>query len=168
MNQLFVLIPDLNLTQEIALQLKDEGIKQSNIHIIGNRSDWLKRAHLPEANIIQTSDLIPSLKRGVLIGSIGGIILCLLYIYALPAQVKMNIFIAIAIVVFSLIFGAWVSSLIGVSVENPLVEKYRSYVKKGHYIMIIDLGSELELKAVQNLLAQYNLVKVIEDKVLTT
>src|SRR5437867_4280894 len=130
MKRLLVLIPDLKMTQNIVQELQKIGIKQENFHIVGKSSDKLRRFHLHEANILQTSDLIPSLKRGSIIGIMLSAILCVAYLYAIPENYKVNPFIIVAILFFGMLFGAWVSSLIGVSVKHPIIEKNKKYISE--------------------------------------
>jgi hypothetical protein len=148
MKRLFYLVSDLKLVERITHELEHNGIKETNIHIVGEKSYAIKKAHLHEANLIQKTDLLPSLKRGALIGFALSIILSGIYVYVLPDNIKLNHYILVSIVIFGVIFGAWASSLIGVSVEDPIVEKFENYVKQGHYIMVVDSYSEHETEDV--------------------
>jgi hypothetical protein len=151
MQHLYVLSPNLKLTSEIMHHLRDMGILKKNIHIVGGSSYLIEKAHLNEANLIQTSDLIPSIKRGALFSLVNVTILSLIYYYIIfKYQLEMSYFILGSLVTFGIISGIWGSSLIGVGLENPFVEKFKMYVKKGFYILIIDYKLDQEM---QNILA---------------
>lgn len=144
MKRFFFLVPDLSETKEIVHELEEIGINETNVHVLGNASEKLEKEHLQEANLLQTSDLVPSLIRGGFIGIGFSVILAALYAYALPANIPANFLVIALILFFGMLFGAWVSSLIGVSVENPVVEKFKGYIKNGHYIMMVDSPTEKE------------------------
>lgn len=160
MRRFFFLVPDLNETKEIVHELEAIGIAESNVHVLGNASEKLKKEHLHEANLLQTSDLVPSLIRGAFIGIGFSVILAGLYAYALPPNIPANYLVIALIIIFGMLFGAWVSSLIGVSVENPVVERFKGYIKRGHYIMMVDSPSEKENELVARVISHHHKVRL--------
>ncbi|MCS5711313.1 hypothetical protein [Candidatus Berkiella aquae] len=161
MKRLFLLVPDLKVTKEIVHELEAIGINDSNVHVMGNASETLKKEHLHEANLIQTTDLIPSLKRGAMIGIALSIVMCSVYAYALTTDGEIHLLVIAILVLFGLLFGAWASSLIGVSVKNPIVEKFNDYIKSGHYIMMVDTPPERESELSSQIISHHHDVKLV-------
>lgn len=163
MNRLFFLVPDLTMTKEIAQELEEAGVNESNVHVLGDASDLLQKSHLHEANLMQISDLLPSLRRGAFIGLAFSFILAGLYAYALPANMKANPFVLVGILFFGTLFGAWISSLIGISVKDPIVEKYDQYVKEGYFIMMVDSPSSKETELTRRVVNHHNEIRIISE-----
>lgn len=162
MARLFFLVPDLKMTKDIAHDLAKAGIKESDIHVLGGGMMALKKAHLHQANLLQTSDLVPSLKRGAMIGIVFSLILSIIYAMTLPQDVKVNFTFIVAIFFFGTILCAWVSSLIGVSVPDPIVLKFKKYIKDGHYMMIVDSSVEKEKELSSMIISHHPAVKIID------
>ncbi|MBS0290186.1 MAG: hypothetical protein JSS07_09165 [Proteobacteria bacterium] len=156
MKRSFVLVPNLRMAQEIVRELTQIGFEGAHIHVVGQRSDKIQKIHLHEANIIETSDLVPSLKRGCIIGFAFSVVLCGIYAYIVTTNsLKINPYIIFAILLFGTIFGAWVSSLIGVSVEDPTLQRFEEYIKTGHYILIFEQATDSDIAIIENLLKHH-------------
>src|SRR5690349_9305097 len=133
MKRLFFLVPDLKMTEDIAHELDNAGVNESHIHVLGGTHQNLHIAHLHPANLFQTTKLGISLKRGFVLGIFFAAMLYTLFSMALDTKVQ-GLGIA-AVILFGIVFGVWASGMIGISVQNPVIEKYERYVKEGHYIM---------------------------------
>lgn len=144
MKRIFVLVPTFDIIQAIVHELNEVGIKDNDVHIYGGMHEALKRAHLPEASIFQTTDIIPALKRGALVGIILSGLLYALFTLGLSPDIKINALGISAILFFGIFFGVWASSLVGIGIKNPVVVKYQSYVNQGHFILMIDCPDERE------------------------
>ena len=71
-----------------------------------------------------------------------------------PHEFSFRIGSMIALSIFGMLFGAWASSLIGVSILNPTVEKIKNAAEKGSLIMLIDLPKARE-NEVMNFIRSY-------------
>ncbi len=159
MQHLYFLIPNLMTTKDMVHELKEAGVLLENVHVVAKNSEILKQSNLPEANLIQTSDLVNSIKRGATIGVVFSIILCCVYASVLPAVQSLSPLLLISIVVLGTAAGAWISSLIGISVDNPFVEKFAKYVKRGYFITVVDSHSEDENQKILAIGKHYDNVK---------
>ena len=157
MKRLFFLVPNLQMTAAIVTSLEEMGIKDADIHIAGNKESTvaLKKAHLPEASIIQTSDLLPALKRGALIGLAFAAALYLTVIFTIPAKIAITPIAIVAIIFFGILFGAWTSTLIGVSVKDPILAENKKYIKNGYFILMIDCEDDKENELIKLILSFY-------------
>lgn len=151
MKHLFVLVPDLKVAKNMALQLQKVGVKENDIHIMGKEAEKLNSAHLHKANILQTSDFIPAFKRGAFIGLFLSALLYIIFYTAVP---HINLLSQVAILLFGISFGAWASTLIGIGINNPIVEKYKKYISEGYYLLLVDVPP-LKKNELTNLITRY-------------
>ena len=144
MKRLFFLVPDLQTTREVAQEMEDTGIGESHVHVMGQRVDQLNRAHLHPASVVQTTDLIPALRRGAVLGLCLSAAIYVLFSLMLPDEIQISGLGIIAIVMLGVGFGVWASGMIGIGIKNEIIERYENYVKEGHYIVVVDVPNERE------------------------
>jgi hypothetical protein len=144
MKRLFILVPDLQETSDIAHELESVGVKESHIHVHGHIPQVVRDAHLHPANVLQTTHLGYSFKYGPILGMVFSAAIFGLCLFFLPPAIKINVLGYLAILVFGVGFGIWVSGLIGLGVKNKIVEKYENYVSEGHYVMMVDTAETRE------------------------
>lgn len=163
MKRLFFLVPELKMARDIVQDLENAGIKENDIHIVGKNQEALKRAHIPRAGLWQTSDLIPAIKRGAVIGIALSAAIYILVILMLPANMKIPLLGIVAIVLFGILFGLWASSLIGVGLQHPLIIKYEKYLQKGHYLMMVDSPEEREKELTRRVVRYHPGAKIVVE-----
>lgn len=144
MSQLYFMSPNLDKTKLVVRDLVGMGINDLRIHVAGEKSNLIKQAHMHEANIIQTTDAVPSFIRGGIMGVFLSLVLCTAYYFMLPHNTRFEPLILAGLFIFGILLGGWGSSLMGVSVKNPIIEKYRDEIKNGQYVIIIDTKTEIE------------------------
>ncbi len=154
MKRLYFLVPDLKITRSIARELENTGITHKQIHVLGGDRNKLDSAHVHPANILQTTGLVNTLKKGIIFGIVLVIGIFIALYFSLPEDIKITALGAAAVFIFGFGFGIWSSGMIGLSIQNTVVENNDEYVKTGHYIMIIDVPknreSELTRKVVRH------------------
>jgi hypothetical protein len=139
MKRIYFLAPNIDSTTAIVQEIKTENVPEKNIHIVGKDHHKLEEAHLHEANLLQTSDLIPSIEKGALAGGAIGLLAGLAAVTFPPAGLVIGGGAVLALSAFGSGFGAWVSSMIGISIPNPTVEKFEEAIKAGEILLIIDI-----------------------------
>ncbi len=165
MRRLFLLVPDISTTKRIAEHVKTNGISEGHIHVVGKSALAIEHLHLHQANILQTTNLPHALMRGgllgLLIGTLAGIILATLAPWGVTIP-------AAGIVVFTLvgiILGLWISGLVGIGVQNPIVEQAESSIREGKYLMMIDLENGQEEPLAGEILQRFPLAQVASTTV---
>lgn len=164
MKRLFFLVPDLKTTREVAQEMEDNGIGESHVHVMGQRVDQLNRAHLHPANVVQTTDLVPALWRGAILGLVLSAAIYLLFTLMLPAELAIPGIGIFAIIMFGLAFGVWASGMIGIGIKNEIIEKYENYVKSGHYIVVVDVPDNREDEVVKEVTQLHPNTKLAKAK----
>lgn len=149
MNRLYCVAPSLDSTSKISEELNQLGTTESHIHVVTSDHKGLKRAHLLEAGLIQTTDLKKSLERGILYGAIVGLLAGLFVMAFPPGGIELALWSVLVFGVGGAALGAWSSSMIGISIPDEGVEKFEKAVESGQFLMIVDIPKEKEAKVAE-------------------
>ncbi len=135
MRRLYFLLPDLDVTHKVVDELLLARVEERHIHIIA--AEGVELGDLPEASLLQKSDFIPAMERGVALGGATGVLAGLAAL-ALPGIVVAGG----AILGVSLLgagMGAWLGGMIGMDVENTRVRAFQSAIEKGEILVLVDV-----------------------------
>ncbi|VAW80099.1 NAD/FAD-utilizing enzyme apparently involved in cell division [hydrothermal vent metagenome] len=135
MRRLYFLLPDLDVTHKVVDELLLARVEERHIHIIA--AEGVELGDLPEASLLQKSDFIPAMERGVALGGATGVLAGLAAL-ALPGIVVAGG----AILGVSLLgagMGAWLGGMIGMDVENTRVKAFQSAIEKGEILVLVDV-----------------------------
>ena len=137
MRRIYFLVPDVSTTKRIVDDLLLARIDERHIHVIARSGTPME--DLPEANLLQKSDFIPALERGLALGGSTGIIAGLVAI-SLPAAAPM---LAGGILLMSTLsgagIGAWAGGMIGVSVSNTRIKQFEEAIEAGQLLLLADV-----------------------------
>lgn len=115
MRRLYFMLPNVEITSQIVDKLLLKRINEHHIHVVASEGTAL--GELPEASLLQKSDFIPAVERGLALG--GGAILG-------TSLAGAGI-------------GAWVSGMIGVDVPNSQIQRFEQAIDKGEILMMVDV-----------------------------
>ena len=139
MRRLYFLAPHLNSAKSIFHDLLLARIDDHHVHVVSKDESELVKAHLPAATLLEKSDIVPAFERGLVIGFASGLVLSFIGVFMMPIELQLGGASILAITVFGAIFGAWVSSMIGVSVHNSHLKGFENAIAKGEYLFIVDI-----------------------------
>jgi len=143
MQRFYFLVPKLVTTKNLVNELNNMGINDSDIYVLGEQ-DKITAAHLHPAGVMQTTDVEPALKKGAVIGGVLGFIAGVVGVLFPLAGFVLGNGVIIGMTLFGIVFGAWASSMIGISVRSPVVEKFEQALKEGQFLMMVDYKSQNE------------------------
>ena len=133
----FFFVEDIHAAKNLVAEIQDLGIEEADLHVIANEDITLEP--LPEPDILHRSDLLDAAKRGALtggtIGLAGGVVALTLPV----AGLTLGGGAIAASTALGTALGTWFSTLVGVSVPNQDVEKYRDRIDRGEVMLIVDL-----------------------------
>lgn len=165
MKRLYFLIPDVECTKKVVMELKEQGIEDRDIHVVGTAHHEMEEAHIHEASALQTSDVIHSMQVGAMSGIIIGALTGLFIMSMQPAGLDFGYAIVLGLGIFGALFGAWVSSMIGISVPSPIVQKYQDEIDKGHLLMMVDVKVTVANEMIEAIKSHHPEVEVKETKI---
>lgn len=140
MKRLYFLLPDLDSARSVVEDLLLKRVEERNIHLVA-RSD-MPLEDLPEASLLQKTDLIPSIERGVAIGGATGAIAGLIAVAIPPAGLILGGGAVLALAVTGAGFGAWASSMFGISIPNTQIKHFEDAIERGEILMMIDVPKQ--------------------------
>ena len=138
MRRLYFLLPDLDVTHAVVDELLLARIEERHIHVIAKEGTPLK--DLPEASLIQKSDFVPAVERGVAMGGATGIAAGLVAI-ALPGVVIAGGAL-LAMGLAGAGMGAWLGGMIGMDVENSHIKQFENAIQEGQILVLVDVPKD--------------------------
>jgi len=132
--RLYFLLPDVSSTRQVVNELLLTRIDSRRLHVIAKDESLIEG--LPEANLLQKSDVIHGLEMGLIVGgltgALGGIIASQLSTVLAGGALVLISSLAGAFV------GAWVAGMIGTSVRNSQIASYQPAIDNGEILLMVD------------------------------
>ncbi|MDQ2694426.1 MAG: DUF1269 domain-containing protein [Pseudomonadota bacterium] len=141
MKRLYFLVPTVDSAKQIVDELLLARIEERHIHIVAKDHSLLEKARLPEAGLLEESDFVPALERGLAIGGGTGLLAGLTAL-ALPTGLVLGGGAVLGISLLGAGLGAWVASMIGVSVPNTQLKRFESALEQGQLLMLLDVPKD--------------------------
>ncbi|MGH8762913.1 MAG: DUF1269 domain-containing protein [Nitrosospira sp.] len=137
MRRIYFLVPDIATTKRIVDELLLARIEEQHIHVIAKRGTELE--DLPEANLLQKSDFIPAVERGLAIGGTAGALAGLVAIALPPASAVLAGGVLLASSFAGAGVGAWAGSMIGVSTGSSRIKQFEAAIEAGQLLVLADV-----------------------------
>jgi hypothetical protein len=134
------MLPDLATTKTIVDELLLKRINSSHIHVVGKDDTDLE--DLPEASLLQRSDFIPAVERGLAVGGVTGVLAGIAAVTFPPAGLVLGGGAILATSLAGAGIGAWVSGMIGVDVKNSQIKKFEKDIEAGELLMMVDVPKD--------------------------
>ena len=142
MRRLYFLIPDTDSAKVIVDELLLARIEERHIHIAAKDHHALTEAHLPEANLLQESDFIPAVERGLAVGGATGILAGIAAVVVPGVGLALGGGAILGIGLAGAGVGAWVSSMIGISTPSSRLAEFEKSIEEGQLLMMVDVPKE--------------------------
>lgn len=137
MKRLYFLLPDIETTHQVVNKLLGAGVEEDNMYVVAR--DDAQTHDLPEAGVTEASDITGSVGRGVAAGGVTGVLAGLTAMVFPPAGIVIGGGVVAATGLAGAGFGAWASSMIGISHDNPQVQDYADAIQAGKVLMMVDV-----------------------------
>jgi hypothetical protein len=145
MRRLYFLAPDVESTRRIVDDLLLHHVEERHIHVVAADHQAVTDADLPEAGLLQESDFIPAVERGLALGGATGALA------GVAAIVLPGVGLAFgggAIILGTTLagagVGAWASSMIGLSAPSSRLKGFEQAVANGEILVIVDVPKRSE------------------------
>lgn len=144
--RLYYLIDTLDNTVAIARDLEKKGIGYNQMHVLGKNEEGFVRHHLHSATPFQEYDIIKMGERGVILGTLVGLIFIIALDLIEPFGVELSFWILLAIWGLFILHGAWAGGLVGTHVHNYRITQFKDDIEQGKYLLLIDVDEPQEGK----------------------
>lgn len=135
--RLYFLLPNVNNAKIVHNELLLARIEERNMHVLARDDISLKG--LPEASLLEKSDLVHGLQLGFIVGGFTGITLAMVA-YMLDMIVPgWETVSMLGIIVGSAFFGSWTSSMIAVNIQNTRLKEFMKDVNSGQILYMVDV-----------------------------
>lgn len=155
MRRLYFLAPDVVSARRIVDDLLLHHVSERHIHILASDRQAVIDADLPVAGLLQESDFIPAVERGLALGGTTGVLA------GLAAMVIPGIGLAFggaAVLGAGMAgagVGAWASSMIGLSAPSSRLRAFEEAIREGRLLVIVDVPKRSE-QAVTDLIVHHH------------
>ncbi|MGF6415724.1 hypothetical protein OKW38_001251 [Paraburkholderia sp. MM5496-R1] len=152
MRRLYFLASDTSTAKAIVDDLLRTRITWRHLHVLANHSVALEQ--LPEATLLQSSDVVHSLERGVALGGATGALVGLVALAFPPAELAIAGGAVVALTLAGAGFGAWTAAMIGVAEPNARLERFRNAIRDGQLLIMADVPGSRE-QEIEQMVAQH-------------
>lgn len=139
MRRLYFLVPTVESAGQIVNELLLARVEERHIHVVGRDHHALEEANLPEASLLEESDFIPALERGLALGGATGLLAGLAAVTFPPAGLILGGGAILGISLAGAGVGAWLASMVGVSIPNSQLKAFEGALDRGELLMMIDV-----------------------------
>jgi hypothetical protein len=155
MRRLYFLIPTVDSAKTIVDELLLARVEQRHMHIAAADHHALTEANLPEANLLQESDFIPAVERGLAIGGATGILAGIAAVALPGVGLVLGGGAILGIGLAGAGVGAWLSSMIGISAPSSRLTEFEDAIKQGSLLMMVDVP-KARVEEITSLIKQHH------------
>lgn len=155
MRRLYFLIPTIDSAKTIVDELLLARVEQRHMHIAAADHHALVEAHLPEAGLLQESDFVPAVERGLAIGGATGILAGIAAVAIPGVGLALGGGAILGIGLAGAGVGAWLSSMIGISAPSSRLTEFEEAIKQGSLLMMLDIPKK-RVEEITDLIKQHH------------
>jgi hypothetical protein len=135
--RLYFVLPDIHCARAMLNDLLLARIECRHIHFLSRRDSLPD--DLPQASVLQKTDIVHGAQVGIVIGGIVGAIAGALLVLFPPEGVTLKLITVLAVAIGGAVFGAWVSSMVASAVPNSRLKTFDADVQSGKVLMMVDV-----------------------------
>jgi hypothetical protein len=135
--RLYFLLPNIDLVKRMVDELLLARIDEGHIHVLAKEGTPLE--NLPEANLLQKTDFVPAVERGLAVGGATGVLAGLGALTFPPAGLVLGGGAILGIALAGAGVGAWAAGMIGASIPNSHLKEFEKAIEQGWLLMMVDV-----------------------------
>ncbi len=151
--RLYFLLPTAARARQVVDELLLARIGVHHIHVIAK--EGLPLGDLPQANVLQRSDLVHGIGVGLSVGGATGILTGLVAIAFPPEGITLGGWTLLVTALAGALIGAWVAGMIATDIPNSQLREFASAVDSGQILMMVDIPRD-KLETVTNMIKQHH------------
>jgi len=137
LRRIYCLVPSVEVACNVVDEMLLARVEERHIHVLAKRGTPLE--DLPEATMLQKSDFIPAIERGVAQGGVVGLLAGLVGIVLTPGAVVIAGGIVLASSLAGAGVGAWIGGMVGLNVGNTRLKRFEEAIEKGELLLMVDV-----------------------------
>lgn len=138
--RLYFLLPHLDSARQTHNELLLARIEERHMHFLA--SDDTDLQDLPQATLLQRSDLVHGVQLGLIYGGVTGIFAGLISIPVLGMTLQSGGIVVLAIAIAGALMGAWSASMVAVGIPNFRLKRFDGALQRGHILLMLDVPKE--------------------------
>ncbi|HSI59132.1 MAG TPA: DUF1269 domain-containing protein [Ideonella sp.] len=136
--RIYWLLPNLASARRTMDDLLLARIDEGHMHFVGREDTDMSGLHA--ANVLQTSDVIRSAEAGLVTGTATGAVLGAVMAVFFPIVGEAPQWGLVAVLaVLGALFGAWSSSMIGISTPSQRLKRFEPALEQGQILLMVDV-----------------------------
>lgn len=135
--RLYFMLPDSGSARAMLDEMLLARIEVRYIHFLARRGTL--PADLPEANVLQKTDIVHGAQLGVVIGGVAGTVGGLLVVLFPPGGTSLELVTVLIAALLGSLFGAWASSMAASAVPNSKLKAFHPDIEQGKVLMMVDV-----------------------------
>jgi hypothetical protein len=135
--RLYFVLPDVQSARTMRDDMLLARIETKHMHFLSKR-DTLP-PDLPEASVLQKTDIVHGAQVGLTIGAVVGAVAGGLLVMFPPEGVAPKLIAVLIVAMGGAIFGAWVSSMVASAVPNSRLKAFERDIESGKVLMMVDV-----------------------------
>jgi hypothetical protein len=135
--RLYFILPDIGSARKMFEEMLLARIEERRMHFLARRG--ILPADLPEANLMQKTDVIHGAHVGVAIGGVAGALGGMLVVLFPPSGLTLQLAVVLVAALLGAFFGAWAASLAGTALPNSQLARFQADIENGKVLMMVDV-----------------------------
>jgi hypothetical protein len=135
--RLYFLLPDIESARKMFDEMLLARIEEKRMRFLARRGTL--PADLPEATVLQKTDIVHGAQLGIAIGGVAGTLGGLLVVLFPPAGAPLQLVTVLIAALIGSLFGAWASSMAASAVPNSRLAHFQADIDKGKVLMMVDV-----------------------------
>jgi hypothetical protein len=137
---MYFLVDDVPAARRVVDELLLSWVEARRIHVLAKRGTPLEG--LPEANLLQKSDFVPAVQRGILLGGATGIVVGIagLALRLINPAVAGGLLLAHALAGAGI--GSWLGGMVGMNIGNTRLRQFDRAIESSKVLVIADVPPE--------------------------
>jgi hypothetical protein len=135
--RLYFLVPNVEIAGKTVDDLLLARIDERHIHVLARRGTPL--GELPEASLLQKSDFVPAVERGIALGGATGTLAGLVGLALTSGVVVAGGAVLLASALAGAGVGAWLGGMVGMNIGNTRLKAFEDAIERGELLVIVDV-----------------------------
>jgi hypothetical protein len=141
MKRLYFMLPDTESCKKVVAELEKAGIPEQHLHVVASLAIPLEE--LPEANLLQKTELTHGIEKGVALGGVAGLLGGLLVVtFPVTGLALGGAALLTAVTAGGAGFGALAMGLISKDIHSTKLAAFERDIERGHILLMVDVPKQ--------------------------